>query len=376
MGCISSKVLTRSLSIQEELNHSLQRRTNGVPVLEELFTSTNGNDHHQFLTLVCTADKAANELRTGSFTLLSKTGPKPPPEPTNTEAAAATNWELMAGLKEQGEEKQAVQPAESLLLSPPKEVETSDIKTSKRSKSFHRIDGLKEGEYDWENKGMPRSRSFHTIEEFDAMLEKIQKGLSSRAHELGLEDYCESVTKLQFQDANASFENSRQTDQSVLRDEDSTRQRTVTEVYRVSFTSEPESKESHPSLNSGSLAEEMDSVEDAAEEGNVSEKGIKRKSVAKGLRSLEIPSTIELPTIGSLREWLHDGGQAFTPKFGSYNLETCVSEKDGDDVDSIFSPEMVAAFEECMQQLEVEEESIIKQIEGSLKVDDSKREGS
>ncbi|XP_057431389.1 uncharacterized protein LOC130724372 [Lotus japonicus] len=96
------------------------------------------------------------------------------------------------------------------------------------------------------------------------------------------------------------------------------------------------------------------------------EKGNKRKALAKRLESLKIPSTIESPAIASLREWLpadgiYSSGSYVTPKFGSYSLmNTRIANESSQE--SIFSPELVSAFEQCMQNLDAEEEKILKQI--------------
>jgi hypothetical protein len=96
------------------------------------------------------------------------------------------------------------------------------------------------------------------------------------------------------------------------------------------------------------------------------EKGNKRKDIAKRLESLRIPSNVESPAIASLRKWLpadgiYSPGSYVTPKFGSYSSTNIRNEDESSD-DSIFSPELVSAFEQCMEKLEAEEETILKQI--------------
>uniref|UniRef100_A0A2P2K4N4 Uncharacterized protein n=1 Tax=Rhizophora mucronata TaxID=61149 RepID=A0A2P2K4N4_RHIMU len=93
--------------------------------------------------------------------------------------------------------------------------------------------------------------------------------------------------------------------------------------------------------------------------------------MAKGLDSLEIPQTIEFQTVASLREWLHAGGEIYspgsyvTPNFGSYALPNSGTENEcGDTV--TFNPELVDALQECMRQLEAEAESILQQTAESL----------
>ncbi|KAJ6863863.1 hypothetical protein NC651_034622 [Populus alba x Populus x berolinensis] len=65
MGCISSKLVSRSLSFQEELTKNMQRSANDIPALEELALSGNIND--QFFALVCTANTVACTYKSGSF---------------------------------------------------------------------------------------------------------------------------------------------------------------------------------------------------------------------------------------------------------------------------------------------------------------------
>ncbi|KAI4311834.1 hypothetical protein MLD38_036696 [Melastoma candidum] len=78
-------------------------------------------------------------------------------------------------------------------------------------------------------------------------------------------------------------------------------------------------------------------------------KGFKRKSLARGLDALKIPST-ELPAVASLREWLPEG-QVFspgvdpTPKFGSY-LAPSGNIANKSDEKAIFNNEIVFAHEE------------------------------
>lgn len=97
------------------------------------------------------------------------------------------------------------------------------------------------------------------------------------------------------------------------------------------------------------------------------EKGLRRKAKAKELTPLNVPTTtVDFPRIGSLGDWLEVGDQVFssgdyvTPRFGNFNVPISITGNNGH---SIFDPEMVAAFEEAMKELTVEEECILKQIE-------------
>lgn len=45
MGCITSKVITKSMSFHKEMSQSLPRTTDGIPVVEDRYNSSNGSDH-------------------------------------------------------------------------------------------------------------------------------------------------------------------------------------------------------------------------------------------------------------------------------------------------------------------------------------------
>ncbi|KAL6546913.1 hypothetical protein OROMI_022634 [Orobanche minor] len=103
------------------------------------------------------------------------------------------------------------------------------------------------------------------------------------------------------------------------------------------------------------------------------ESGWKRKAAAKGLAPLDVPA-IDFPdSRRSGQRALVEGGQIYspgtyiTPKFGSYNGggpdSKIIQEKDGGE-NSVFSQELVAAFEDCMQRLHDEEESILWEMDG------------
>ena len=62
---------------------------------------------------------------------------------------------------------------------------------------------------------------------------------------------------------------------------------------------------------------------------------------------------------------IYSPGSYVTPKFGSYNAPSPTIAMPQDDAKqdvAVFSPELLAAFEDCMQQLQVEEDTILKQI--------------
>ncbi|KAK1367316.1 hypothetical protein POM88_042877 [Heracleum sosnowskyi] len=316
MGCISSKFITKSLSFREDLSNR-KRGVNGLTMLDELFTSDDGNSagsDHQFFALV-------SKLRTGDFVL-------PPKKSVEDKDKETINtWELMAGLEEQAEQKDELANLDKLKRSKSCEI-------SKLATAFVLDD-------DQDYKGVGRSRSFHTVEEYDAMMERI---MLSQVHNDENDRYMKNhVTKFQ------------ETTQSIPRNQyENDKDR----------TSEPDIKEVIPNVSSSSLNRDGD------QETSTFDTGLKRKALTKGLASLQIPSAAEFRKTGSLKDWLQNGGnisspgEYVTPKFGNYNKpKSKLSEEYRDD--SIFNPELVAAFEEFLVRLEVEEDGILEQMEGN-----------
>ncbi|XP_072995517.1 uncharacterized protein [Typha latifolia] len=109
------------------------------------------------------------------------------------------------------------------------------------------------------------------------------------------------------------------------------------------------------------------------ESKNPSSKISRRRSMAKELADLKVPS-FDFSKSGSLREWLVHGGQVFspgsyvTPKFG--NLISEHRNRDQSNDHAVFDPEMVAQFEQAMKQLTLEEEDILKEIVETLEEGD------
>ncbi|XP_057765204.1 uncharacterized protein LOC130985970 [Salvia miltiorrhiza] len=75
------------------------------------------------------------------------------------------------------------------------------------------------------------------------------------------------------------------------------------------------------------------------------EMGSKRKAVARGLKTLEL----EFPANATL---IYSPGTYVTPKFGGYNAPVPQN--------AVFSPDLIAAFEDCMQHLQLEEDTILE----------------
>lgn len=388
MGCISSKFATRTIGFRERQNQSLQRTANGMPVKDELNISCNGSDH--YLALVSAANMVVNRLRSQDFN--SNPCSKPTTEPGRNETS--NTGELVTSLF-QGEVKHA-QPA-------PKETGSSDLELPRRSKSCHWFPehdvsslasdisvGIKEEESYLSYKGMVRNRSFHTVEEYDAMLETTRSSLQqtwldgkdypgTNMHLLGSQTLSDASQNTGDKESGMQGKKQTRLQGKTLVYENTTdnsfRSETETELTpslnSYSSSAGQEKQEVIPSPQTSSSTKELQTLEDAAQ----GDRGLKRKAIAKGLESLRIPPTFDSPPILSLREWLHVGGQVYspgsyvTPKFGNYSLPVRPGTVNECSEELIFNPELVAAFEHCMHQLEAEEESILKQIVESSEED-------
>ncbi|KAL0443090.1 UNVERIFIED_CONTAM: hypothetical protein Slati_2031700 [Sesamum latifolium] len=348
MGCISSKAIARSMSIREELNHGFQSRS---AAWEELLTSHSGND--QLFALVCSANTMTTKLRASSFTLPSR-DPDTAPETKYLDNA----WDLIPDINGKTEVKSALDA-----LGEP------DFGRFTRSKSCQILGerdmiglapetgGLNENKLDWKDKNLTGSRSFHTVEEYDALLERIHK-FRTRSMD-SFEDYYSQDKSLQISSSDGD-----QNDNCIKRTTDCLKKETVIEADRVLDREAPSSLRN------------FDDFKNAVRVDGTHETGWKRKAIAKGLKSLDVP-TIDFPAVARLRQRIQAEGQVYspgtyiTPKFGSYNAKvTPVTHKEEGGEKSVFSPELVAAFENCMQQLQEEEDSILSHMEGHLPVGD------
>ncbi|CAK7323393.1 unnamed protein product [Dovyalis caffra] len=368
MGCISSKLVSRSLSFQEELNKSMKRSANGISALEEAAISGNIND--QFLALVCTANTVACQYRSGSFSDKSN---KPVVEPDIT--LTKTKWEFNSSLEQEG--------LEARLLLP----QIPSIDLTKRSRSCHLFStnevsrpsvesfhGLEENKRN--QKGVGRAKSFHTIEEFDALIEKLKLSTEQQIGYDGKGDG--SGTKVQLNHFQSSYHasdhtrdgNDMQEIHSHMKDRTPPEANSIIEENSTLSTSDQVSRKQITIPSRSNTTTESETVEESPQRHMLNE-GARRKSFAKRLESLEIPQAIELPAVASLREWLRAGGQVYspgayiTPKFGSYSLPICGTPNECNE-EAIFSPDLVAASEESMERLEAEAESILKQIVQNL----------
>ena len=347
MGCFSSKVIARSISFHEERKKRSRRKTNGIPLLEDLIISTGGSD--QYLALVCAANTVSNKLHSGS--LSSNTSSKLAIEPATATSETIKKLKPSSARLSQGEGKQ--------------------IESDKnRSKSWHQfpehiVDSLVqenssgfEDKHDSCSKGAARSRSFHTVEEYDDIVKKIwlAECHDGQQSEFNDEEDAGSGTNTTHHTEHKDCIIKKMQPPNLNKKYSLEERKVVKEINNLSTEAE-----SHIS-SSGIKNEEVV----PSHKRSTIEKGIKRKTVAKRLESLRIPSGVEYPAIASLREWLPAGGiyspgSYVTPKFGSYSIMNIRNANESSE-DSIFSPELVSAFEQCMQKLEAEEENILKQI--------------
>ncbi|CAI9756705.1 unnamed protein product [Fraxinus pennsylvanica] len=319
MGCIPSKAVTRSLSFQEELNRGFQR------------TSHNAND--QFLAFVYSAH-TTNEVK-------------------NRDPKAAVETAEIA--KRKADAENSLLPQDAVRMNHFERLSKSKSCQMIPDKEFSMQDpqneGLSENKLDWRDKNTGGSRSFHTVEEYDALIKRIymsstRDGESFQDNESLLD---ENVHTLKSMDEDCNDGNNHRNAEDFMKNKSNINE--------------------GPSEHTSSSLKKSDDFENFVREGALRETGWKRKAVGQGLKSPDV-SPIEFPAIARHKQWFHVDGQVYspgtyvTPKFGSYNKVNPVRREDGND--SVFSPEAVAAFEVCMQQLDAEEESILSYIDGYL----------
>lgn len=375
MGCISSKFIARSISFHEDRKKISQKTTNGIPLLEDLIISTGGSD--QYLALVCAANTVSNKLHSAS--LSSNTSSKLAIEPNSSETF------------------DKLKPSERLSEGEGKHIE-SDKKN--RSKSWHQfpqhvVNSLAqenssgfEDKHDSSSKGAARSRSFHTLEEYDDMVNKIWLTECHKDQQSNDEENAGSGTNMDLQVCELKSNTTHHTEDKdctikkmqppCLNKKYSLEERNIVkETNNLSTTPGSSSTVAPTPTPKGNISSSGIKNEEVIPSHKTStiEKENKRKAVAKRLESLRIPSSVEYPAIASLREWLPPGGiyspgSYVTPKFGSYSIMDIRNANESNE-DSIFSPELVSAFEQCMQKLEAEEANILKQIVENVEEEES-----
>ncbi|XP_068642058.1 uncharacterized protein [Aristolochia californica] len=327
MGCISSKIVTRSSSFKEEFRQSFKRRVNGFPVLEDLFISNKGED--QFLSLVSTADTVTKKLQTRVQPQEFQTNSEPCLEASKPERINA--WELMEGLEEEKDE------GDRLI--------TRSTRLDVRCRSFHTVEEFDALVQSHDRGRHTRSRSVDTLQEFDDKF--VENNLWSQAE--GKEHEIPVVTKIFPVKDNQEVNDTHEHKEEEMSSAD----------LGVAVSSE-----GHPCQ-----AQEDGSTDGTAENGK--EKGFGRKAKAKELTSLSIPTSTSTPAVGSLGEWLDLGSQTYptsdymTPKFGNFSLPVPLKRNNSKER-VIFDPELVAAFEESLKEMTAVEEFVLKQIAEGL----------
>ncbi|KAG1327354.1 putative Sm-like protein LSM7 [Cocos nucifera] len=353
MGCASSKILMRSGSFQQEVKQSKQRKTNG---LEELFISKDGGD--QFLALLRTANTVARKIKASSRREEPETDVEATIEPTNSktmdveESDSTANpeneltnietinaWELLSGLEEGKEDEQHQQREYDHNVQISDISKDEDYKFIIPSTTFNLIG-------DNSNGVVTQTRSIHTVEDYDAMV----------------------AGNYPLEEGKYMTETSRSTDVQLPTGSDSL----IRECSTISATMEHNGaeQEKHEELELKSIGKEAGVQENVDVKPDKSEKGPKRKAMAKELTALKVPA-FEFSRTGSLREWLKLGGQVFspgsyvTPKFGNFVSQDPRNGEIGCDRD-VFDPDLIAQFEQAMKQLTMEEEFVLEQIIESL----------
>uniref|UniRef100_A0A0E0LWG0 Uncharacterized protein n=1 Tax=Oryza punctata TaxID=4537 RepID=A0A0E0LWG0_ORYPU len=281
MGCVSSKILSKSGSFQEKVvSHGFK----GSNLIEEIILSTPKKSNcDQFLALLRTSNSSAAAASRGA---------KDAADQSTTEAAAEefvkietiNVSELLAGLEEDEEEED-------------EEERDDDEKCLAQQCVLDVAAG--------------RARSFRTVEEFDVLV-------------------TQSSSPEQGKEARAA----------------------------VASSSDRDATSAKPS----------EQEEAAAAAGN------KRRARARQLGELKVPPAFDFSKSGSLRDWLLQGGQIFspgsyvTPKFGTSSAppppqERGVLHHTGDPQQhTVFDPELVAQFEQAMERLSEDEESVLEKI--------------
>ncbi|XP_008805519.2 uncharacterized protein LOC103718460 [Phoenix dactylifera] len=353
MGCASSKILTRSGSFQQEVKQSKQRKTNG---LEELLVSKDGGD--KFLALLCTANTVARRIKSSSLREAtiepansktmdleeSDSTANPENELTNIETINA--WELLAGLEEGKEEGQQKQREHH------HNVESSNIDKDGDYKFIGGNDSIPSTSFslieDNNNGAVTQTRSILTVEDYDAMV----AGNYSLEEGKYMTKTCRSTDVL-LPTGSESLIRECSTNSVMMEDNG------------------VEQEEKHEELEVKSIGTEAGVQENVdVKPDQMSEKGAKRKAMAKELTALKVPG-FEFSRTGSLREWLKLGGQVFspgsyvTPKFGNFVSQDPGYGETGC-VHNVFDPDLIEQFEQAMKQLTMEEEFVLKQIIESL----------
>ncbi|XP_062192829.1 uncharacterized protein LOC133896269 [Phragmites australis] len=124
--------------------------------------------------------------------------------------------------------------------------------------------------------------------------------------------------------------------------------------------------------------------EEAARQGEAT--GAKRRARARQLGELKVPPAFDFSKSGSLRDWLLQGGQIFspgsyvTPKFGTAPTAPAdheghkAAEQQQQQQHVVFDPELVAQFERAMEQQSEDGERVLTEILEALELEAGEKE--
>ncbi|XP_051203370.1 uncharacterized protein [Lolium perenne] len=322
MGCISSKILTRSGSLQEKANQGFQRSG----LVEDIILSNSKSSGDQFLALLRTSSAAARRSKADAA--------------DHSTAAAKIETidvsELLAGLEEE-------------------EDNTAQEEDEEQEWHDDRKEGAKISPWCLSDGAAGSGRSFRTLEEFDAMVTRCSSPEQAGPAAVLAPEPDVSVSPPPPPPESSSSE--QEGPATALAPEPDT---------SVLLLPQP------PAENSSS---EQDAVATAsyAAPGQVETRGAKRRARARQLGELSAPAPagFDFSKSGSLRDWLLGGGQIFspgsyaTPKFGKVAAVPSVSEEHGERR-AVFDPELVAQLEEAMEELSVDEERVLREVLESI----------
>ncbi|XP_047044361.1 uncharacterized protein LOC124648686 [Lolium rigidum] len=325
MGCISSKILTRSGSLQEKANQGFQRSG----LVEDIILSNSKSSGDQFLALLRTSSAAARRSKADAA------------DQSTTAAKIETInvSDLLAGLEEE-------------------EYNTAEEEDEERERRDNRKEGAKISPRCLSDGAAGSARSFRTLEEFDAMVTRCSSP-----------EQPEQRTVL-VPEPDASGPPTPQQRSSPEQSEPS-----------AALALEPDVSVPPPPLPESSSSEQ-DAVATAtsATPGQGEARGAKRRARARQLGELSAPAPagFDFSKSGSLRDWLLGGGQIFspgsyaTPKFGKVAAVPSASEEHGERR-AVFDPELVAQLEEAMEELSVDEERVLREVLESIEAGETER---
>ncbi|KAL6644598.1 hypothetical protein ACP70R_016206 [Stipagrostis hirtigluma subsp. patula] len=323
MGCVSSKILAKSGSFQETVNHSFQfQRTN---VIEEIILSSSKSNGDQFLALLCTSNSSATKAKESEQSPGTAAAAAAENEPAKIETIDVSD--LLAGLEEENDDAGQEQEQE---------------------RQHGREDGGKKSPVSEcaADGTAGSSRSFRTVEEFDALV--TRSGSSAQATALAAE---------QEEPRNAAAA-------------------TMSSPGAAATAMAAESSSSPGQAGSAGGGEEAEAA------------GAKRRARARKLGELNVPPAFDFSKSGSLRDWLLRGGQTFspgsyvTPKFGTAPAPPTEHGDGGghkvaeQQQHAVFDPELIAQFERAMEQLSEDEERVLNDILEALELDGGEKEGA